>query len=339
MKQVRIAGERRAELVERPTPTLRDGWALVHIEAAPLCAEYKIFRSGRTVERLGHEAAGTVVECAGKTTVQPGDRVVVMPQYPCGTCEYCRSGEYIYCEDNLDQDAGTMAEYIAKPAWLLVPIPENVPTDLGSLACCGLGPSYGALARAGASAGAAVLVTGLGPVGLGAVVNGVYRGLRVIGVDGNAYRSALARDLGAVAVLDPHDPDVLDQIRALAGGRGPVLGVDCSGQVSAHRLQIDAAARRACLVFVGESTDTTPIRVSPDLIRKGLTVMGSWHYALTDVQNVMRVIQEFPGVERLVTHRFPLARVQEAFEVSESQQCGKVILQASGGESSGEVRW
>ncbi len=330
MRQVRIAAGRRAELVERPTPGLRDGWALVRIDAAPLCAEYKLFRSGRTGESLGHEAAGTVVECAGRTAVQPGDRVVVMPQYPCGTCDHCRSGEYIYCEDNLDDDAGTMAEYIAKPAWLLVPIPADVPTDLGALACCGLGPSYGALARASASAGATLLVTGLGPVGLGAVVNGVYRGLRVIGVDGNAYRAALARDLGAVAVLDPNDPDVLAQIRALSGGRGPGVGVDCSGHVDAHRLQLDAAARRACVVLVGESNEATPIRVSPDLIRKGLTVMGSWHYSLTDVPNVMRVIGEFPGVERLITHRFPFDRVQEAFEVSESQQCAKVILHPFG---------
>jgi len=326
MRQVRISGFRRAELVEVPMPALREGWALVKILAAPLCAEYKLFSSGRAFDAIGHEAAGVVVDTAQGASVRVGDRVVVMPQYPCGRCRHCARGEYIYCEDNLDWEAGTMAEYIAKPSWLLLPIPDDLPTDVGALACCGLGPSFGAETRAGVGNGTTLLVTGLGPVGLGAVVNGVHRGAQVVGVDQNPYRAQLALDLGAAAVLDPRDEDLLDKVRALFGGAGPDVGIDCSGVPAAQRLLIDAVRRRGVVVWVGESNVPTPITASPDLIRKGLTLMGSWHYPLQDVPRVMDVLGTFPRVDRLITHTFPMDQVQTAFEVSLSQNCAKVIL-------------
>lgn len=326
MRQVRIAGYRQAELETVPMPSLRDGWALVKILAAPLCAEYKLFRSGRPFHYIGHEAAGVVVERAAGASVDVGDRVVVMPQYPCGRCRHCTRGEFIYCKDNLDLDAGALAEYIAKPSWLLAPIPDDVTIDVGALACCGLGPSFGAEERAGVDGSTTLLVTGLGPVGLGAVVNGVHRGARVFGVDQNPFRAQLARDLGAAGVLDPRDDDVLQQVRAACGGDGPDVGVDCSGVPTAHRLLIDAVRSRGVVVLVGETMDPTPIRASPDMIRKGMTIMGSWHYALPDFPQVMDVLRTFAGVERLITHRFPLDQIQTAFEVSEEQRCGKVVL-------------
>jgi L-iditol 2-dehydrogenase len=332
MLEVAIRGPRRAELVQAQLEPLPEGWARVKILAAPLCAEYKLFRQGGPYAKLGHEAAGVVVEAAPGSTVQPGDRVVVMPQYPCGRCDLCLSGDYIYCRLGPDRDAGTLAQFIDKPSWLLLPVPPDMDLDRASLACCGLGPSFGVAERLGVDRFDTVLVTGLGPVGLGAVLNAVARGARVIGVEGNQFRADLARELGADVVLDPALPDLADQVRQAAGGDGPTRGIECSGTVAAQRLQIEAAARLGRIGFIGECRDELPIRVSPDLIRKGLTLIGSWHYPLPGVPRVLRLLAEMPQAERMITHRFDLSQIDAALRVSEAQRCGKIIVHPWGGE-------
>ncbi len=211
MQKAAIFGPRQAGLVEAPMPEAKENWALVKIHSAPMCTEYKAFVDGRVSSAHGHEAAGEVVDVAQPGRVKVGDRVVVMPQYPCGTCDLCLAGDYIFCEQTVDfaaftggeEGRATMAQFLLKPDWLLVPIPDDVSYDHASLACCGLGASFGAYQRLGTGAFDTVLVTGLGPVGLGAVVNGRYRGARVIGVESNPWRAQRALELGAEVVIDP----------------------------------------------------------------------------------------------------------------------------------------
>jgi threonine dehydrogenase-like Zn-dependent dehydrogenase len=102
--------------------------------------------------------------------------------------------------------------------------------------------------------------------------------------------------------------------------------LDCSGVVQAQRLGIDATHRKGQMAFVGESTDELPIRVGPDMLRKGLTLVGSWHYNLSDFPAIMQIIQESPLIDRLLSHVLPLSRIQEAFELSASHQAAKIIL-------------
>ena len=94
---------------------------------------------------------------------------------------------------------------MVKPDRLLPLIPDGVSYDLASMACCGLGPSFGALDAMGADAFDTGLVTGASPVGLGAIINACYRGARVIAVESAPYRVEKARALGAEAVIDPTD--------------------------------------------------------------------------------------------------------------------------------------
>ena len=151
---------------------------------------------------------------------------------PCGVWPLCISGKYIHCESIVDFHAfteggegrATMAQYLLKPDWLLPIIPEDISLQHGSMACCGLGPSFGAFERMGLNSFHTVMITGLGPVGLGAVVS--------------------------------------------------------------HRLCIDAARRRGQIAFVGQCHDETPLRVSADMISKGLTLVGSWHYNLKNVSHI-----------------------------------------------------
>jgi threonine dehydrogenase-like Zn-dependent dehydrogenase len=334
MKIAAILGERQAGLMDAPKPEAHDDRVVVKIHAAAMCAEYKAFVQGQHQSVMGHEAAGEVVEVAQPGPVKVGDRVVAMPLVGCGECALCVSGDYIHCRQtfalsgfvNPIPGSDTMAQYQQKPAWLLLPIPDDMPYERAVLSCCALGPSFGAFQALGLSAYDTVLITGAGPVGLGAVVNARFRGARVLVTESVPFRVERALELGAEAVFDPRDSESLAKIQALTGGLGVDCALDCSGNVHAERFCIDAARPKGRVAFIGESYDDLTIKVSPDMIRKGLTIMGGWHYNLADFPKVMQVIQRSPVVDRLISHVFPMSRIQEAFETSASNATAKIIL-------------
>ena len=334
MKKLKIAGAGRSEQLEVPRPKAKGDWALVKIMVAPMCTEYEDFSSGAECECLGHEAAGEVVEIDKKGSVNLGDRVVVMPQYPCGICDLCRAGDYIYCENTFDfpgytgSDHGseTYAQYILKPSWLLAKIPDSMTYEHASMLCCGLGPTFGAMKEMGTGKKDDVLITGLGPVGLGGIINGIYMGARIIGVSRNSYRNKLAMKLGAETVLHPDDPGIREKILDLTGGKGVDMSIDCAGAESAQQLCINATKRRGQVAFVGESADLT-VHVSDQLIRNGLTLHGIWHYNLKHIPEIFSVAKIFgKELDRLITHTFPLNKVEEAWELQSRRMCGKVLL-------------
>ncbi len=171
-----------------------------------------------------------------------------------------------------------------------------------------------------------VLITGMGPVGLGGVINGIFRKARIIAVVGNPYRAQLAGELGAQAVLDPQDPHLLGKIKETTGNLGADFAIDCSGNAAAQRLCIDGTRRQGAVSFVGESEDLN-IKVSEDLIRKGIALIGIWHYNLNDIPKLWQVVRASRELlSRMITHTFPLAKVDEAWKLQITRQCGKVIL-------------
>lgn len=328
MKVAAMFGNQKAGLVEKPDPTPKEDFVLVKVHALPMCTEYKAFKNGAKGDHFGHEAAGKVVEVAQPGQVKAGDRVVVQPQYPCGKCPLCLKGDFIHCQNGHGPGEGTAtyAQYVLKTDWLCSPIPDGISYEHASMACCGLGPTFGAMQQMRVNALDSVLITGLGPVGLGGVINARYRGARVIGVEPHPYRANLAKELGAEVVLDSNDEDLLQQIMGLTDGVGVDKAVDCSGASSAHRLMIDATRRKGQAAFVGEGGEF-PLAASRDMIRKGLVLRGNWHYNLGDYPKLMKVIQESPEqLDRFITHTFPMSQVQKAWELQITGNCGKVVL-------------
>jgi L-iditol 2-dehydrogenase len=341
MKKAVVTGKRQAELVDMPIPQPKQDWALVKMQVVPMCTEYKAWLNGpRTeggrIDALGHEGVGEVVEVAQPCGVQVGDRVVLMAAGPCGRCAYCRSGNFFHCSNPTSYAAftgeaeptGAYAQYRLGAAWLLPQIPDDLSYEHAAMAWCGLGPTFGAMQTARVDAYDTVLITGAGPVGQGGIVNAKYRGARVIVTEPEPWRAERARLLGADVVLDPRDADVLAQIRGLtAGGLGVTCAVECAGVTASQRLCIDATRSKGRVCFVAESSDPLPIVVSPDMLRKGLTLIGQWHYSLNDFDQMVQLIRATGDkLEVLISHRFPMSRVQDALALSATHQCGKIVL-------------
>lgn len=334
MKIAAISGEKQVELLEKPVPKPHGDIVVVKVLVAPACTEYKMYEAGHKSETLGHEAAGEVAFVDKSTTVKVGDRVVAMPLFACGYCELCVTGDYIHCqhgrdpqsETNSECGTATYAQYLLKPDWLLLPVPAELSLEHAAMACCGLGPTFGAMQRLRVDAFDTVVITGMGPVGLGGVINGVQRGARIIAVESQPYRAKLAYDLGARAVINPNDPDALKQIRALTGGLGADKAIDCTGVASAQLLLTESVRRRGEVAFVGEGNELT-LHVSNHMIRKGLTLHGSWHWNLRDAPRLWQVIkEESAAIDKLITHRFALSQVRDAWELQLTGNCGKVLL-------------
>lgn len=330
MKVVKMAG-RKAELIDVPDPKIKREYVLVKNHVAPMCTEYHAFKNGQESSSLGHEAAGEVVEIAQPGRFQVGDRVVAMPLYGCGVCRLCLAGDYIHCEQGVDplticdspSGIATYAQYLIKPDRLLIPIPDGMSYEHASMACCGMGPTFGAMQKMNVTAFDTVLITGMGPVGIGGVLNARYRGARVIAVEGHPYRAALAKSLGAEAVIDPQDERALDQIRELTGGNGADKAVETSGTPASKPFLIKSVRRRGEVAFIGWSGQVD----ASEIIAKGLVVHGIWHWNLADAALVMQAIHGSADLlKKSITHTFPMSKIQEVFELQITGNCGKVLL-------------
>lgn len=334
MKVATIFEDGSAGLSDVPDPESVNNMAVVKVYVAPMCTEYKALLGKRAGKNFGHEAVGEVVAIERPGRIQIGDRVIVQPGAPCGSCYICLCGDYIYCENGLrgfptgfKPNTSTMAQFLNKVDWLLTPIPDEMSYEHASMACCGLGPTYGAVRKMNVNSYDTVLITGLGPVGLGGVINSTYLGANVIGVDPNPYRAKLALGLGAAAVFDPDDDDILDKIKQETDGHlGVDKAMDCSGSASAHRLIIDAVRRRGEVSFIGEGK-SFPLFASDDMLRKGISLHGIWHYNISDSLNLIKVIeQNSDKLDKFITHKFPMSQVQHAWELQGTMACGKVLL-------------
>jgi len=331
------------EVLEQPTPRAKGDLVVVEIGVVPMCTEFKQRKSGPALNILGHEAAGIVVDAGQSSRVAVGDRVAVMPHYGCGTCWLCTAGDYMYCQNQRDvlsetvQDYGTAtyAQYVLKPDWLLAPIPEDISLEHGSLACCGLGPSLTAMERMHVRALDTLLVSGCGPVGLGAIIHGIVRGARVFAIETHPYRAELALKLGAQRVFDPRQDDVVDQIRAATrDARGVDASVETSGAPGTSRTVARATRARGQISFVAWGADLD----LPPLVPLGLDIHGCWHWNhLTSASAMWETIRKAgPLLDTMVTHTLGLDQVSEAMDIQDTGNCGKILLLPNGHEQ--EIR-
>jgi len=317
---------------ERPEPQAKGDIVKVKLIVCPMCTEWQAWSIGKESHELGHEGVGLVVDAAASKMLKTGDRVVVMPHAGCGMCPACLSGEHILCTDQRDLLAetgsrsgiGCYAQYLLKPDYLLWKVPADLSTMHAAMAVCALGPTFTAMRRMAVTARDAVVVSGCGAVGLGAIVNARTIGARVIALEINPYRMELAASLGAEMVLDPRDPELIAKVRAATGGYGADAAIETSNNPSAPPAVLELVRPRGRLAVVTWSGEV-PV---PRITGKGIDIFGCWHWNHQEHGEEMaqRVRLAGPLLDKFMTHRFALEDVEEAFALQATGQCGKVML-------------
>ena len=281
----------------------------------------------------GHEPAGQIVEAGpGLKRFEVGDRVIVYHISGCGVCYDCRRGYMISCS-SLHRAAygwqrnGGMAPYILADEKDLVFLPDSLSYTDGAQVACGFGTVYEALEKIGVNGNDAVLVVGLGPVGLAALMLARAMGAQLlVGVELQKDRIDLAKKLGLAHHVIKPGPKALQTLKDLSGGRGFERAVDCSANADGRALAIRATRQWGRIAFVGEG-GTVAFNPSPDIIHDQKTIYGSWVTSIWLMEDLVeRLVRWGIHPEDLVTHRFPLEKADEAYRLMASGACGKVAI-------------
>lgn len=284
----------------------------------------------------GHEAGG-VVEKVGEAVenVKVGDRVSVFHIFGCGHCEMCRKGYPMYCVTpsaagvlNVTTD-GAMADYLRVPSWPCLRLPGELSfIDGAVLSCAGL-TAYQILTKLDLTARDTIAVYGLGPVGECAVLIAKAIGARVIGVDVVPERIVLAEKLGVDEPVNAAQMDPVERIRSVtARKRGADAAIDTTGNPEATRnaLRSVKPLGKVGIVGVGAGMDQ-PVLPAGMIMGNGIWVTGTRVSNINlyfDLVNFM--LDRKLSFDRIVTHRFPLEKAEEAFRLFDTLTTGKVAF-------------
>jgi propanol-preferring alcohol dehydrogenase len=278
----------------------------------------------------GHEPAGEVVAVgADVTAVRPGDRVAIHLAFGCGECRFCLQGYEFLCPTwkclGFDVDGGD-ADYLVAPARNCLTLPDAISYEVGAVMTDMVGTQYDAQRRLQVSGTTSVAIFGLGPMGGAGVLVAKGRGARVIAVDVLESRLELARALGADETINSREVDVVARLRELTQGEGVDVAIDASGNPAGQNAALDATRKFGSVAFIGESRETT-FNPSDQFIRKMLTVIGAWYFPVWEWEEIARfVVERRIPVERLITHRFPLAEAPEAFRLFDQRLTEKAVF-------------
>lgn len=309
------------------------GELLLRVGANALCGTDRLQYEGGASVTPGHEAAGTVV-AAGSGTATPVGRAgaVYLMDY-CGACRSCRGGHTNQCiakrcDYGFTVDGGYAPyEVVSERCFFSA---EELDAGEATMLLDVMGTSTHAIGRAQRARDdiGSVLVAGAGPIGLGLVAMApllLGEDVHVFVTDVAPYRLSLVEGLGAVPILlgrdDPagvlrdHGLDTVD------------AAFDAAGKAAARRQALDLLGRRGVLVIIGHGEGFS-VEVSPDLIAPERSVLGSEYFrydGLAPNLDLLRANRE--RLSKIITHRFALKDIGEAFETFVAGETGKVVIE------------
>jgi threonine dehydrogenase-like Zn-dependent dehydrogenase len=209
----------------------------------------------------------------------------------------------------------------------LIALPDALSYADGAQVACGFGTVYEGLEKIGINGNHAVLITGLGPVGL--ATGALCRKLganKIIGIDVVPERMQIALDLGLCDAVFTSGSDNVDQVRELTGGFGVERAVDCSANSVARTTAIRATRKWGKIVFLGEG-GTVEFNPSPDIIHDQKTIYGSWVTSTWLMEELVeRLVRWNLHPADIITHRFALGSAADAYSLMASGKCGKVAV-------------
>ena len=329
-------------VVEKPDPELEaPDDAIVRVEATGVCgSDLHIYHGRVQIEPgfiIGHEYVGTVEAIGdGVTSVAVGDRVLGCFQVACGTCWFCRHGNFHKCDGSrtfghgatLGGLQGTQAERALVPHANLTlrRVPDGLSDDVALFAGDVAGTGYHATVGAGIRAGDTAVVLGLGPVGLCAVQAALVAGAaQVVAIDTVEQRLEMARTFGAQPVhLTEQDPRA--EIKALTEGRGVDLSVDAVGDPRALELAIRLTRKCGTVSVVGVYAERIEVHMGLAWI-KALKIVTGHANVIAHLDPVLALLSSGRlDPSPLVTHHMPLADAAEAYAMYDRREALKIVL-------------
>jgi threonine 3-dehydrogenase len=278
---------------------------------------------------VGHEFCGEIVQMGIEVRgFNVGDRVSAEGHITCGVCRNCRAGRRHLCMNTVGVGVnrpGAFAEYLSVPAFNAFKLPDAIGDDMASI----LDPLGNATHTALSFdlVGEDVLITGAGPIGIMAVAIAKYAGARhVVITDINDYRLDLARKMGATAAVNV-TTDLLDKTMLDLGmEEGFDVGMEMSGNPQAFRDMLRTMHHGGKVALLGIPPAETAIDWN-QVIFKGLELKGIYGREMFETWYKMSsMLQSGLNIEPVITHHFPIDEYLPAFELMESGQTGKVIL-------------
>jgi threonine 3-dehydrogenase len=322
-----------------PKPAAGPGEVLIAVRHAGVCgtdlhiADWDPWAQGRLKPPLviGHEFAGEIEACGdGVTELKVGQPVTAEGHIVCGHCLQCRTGNSHVCKNTriigVDRD-GAFAEYIVMPATNVLAL-DGIPTEVGAI-MDPMGNAFHTVLTADIP-GSTVFIVGCGPIGCFAV--GIARAAgatKVLASDVNPKRLALATKMGAHVTINAATDDVVKTVLAETGGEGADVVCEMSGVPSALHQAFAAVSLGGRVQLLGIPKNEVPINFADEIIFKGITIYGvigrkmylTWH----QMRRYLTAGQFDP--RPVITHKFPLAKIDDALAAIRSGDAGKVILE------------
>ncbi len=313
------------EVTEVPTPSPGAGEVLVRVAGCGLCHTdlhyidhgVKSFKQPPLI--LGHEIAGTIERLGdGVTDREVGDRVLIPAVLSCGRCSYCCGGRANLCSElimlgnNID---GGYAEFVVVPAGELVTVPESIPLERAGVIADALSTPYHAVKRRGrVQPDDTVAVVGCGGVGLNVVQCATVAGARVIAVDINEKRLAVARDLGAVETVNPNEADRPDKrIRKLTDG-GVDVAFEAIGTPATIQLAFSLLRRGGRLCVIGYSHKEVTLSAAR-LMYYELELVGSLGCSSSEYPEIIGLIEAGRlKLDPIVSGTIPLVEINDGLD-------------------------
>lgn len=280
---------------------------------------------------MGHEFAGKVLKIgSGVTKVKVNDIVSSETHLVCGTCEFCKRGEYHICENTkiigVDTD-GCFAEYIKMPEFNL--IVNNMDIDPKFLSIQEpLGNAVHTMLHFDIK-DKDIAIVGCGPIGLmGVNIAKAMHSKKIIAIEINPYRIELAKKLGAHVVINPLEEDVIKRVLEETNGRGVDVVCEFSGNKSAIESSFKYIKAGGKMSMLGITPDLIKFDLSNDFIFKGITMYGVIGRILFETwDQVTALIKNHQlDLDLIVTHTLPLKDVKKGMEIMISGNSGKVVL-------------
>ena len=326
-----------------PKPEPGPGEVLIAVRHAGVCgtdlhiADWNAWAQGRIHPPLviGHEFAGEIESVGdGVTGLRAGHLVTAEGHIVCGHCLQCRTGNSHICQNTriigVDRD-GAFAEYIAMPATNVLTLDGGtIPTEVGAI-MDPMGNAFHTVLTGGAEIpGSTVFIVGCGPIGCFAV--GIARAAgatKVLASDINPKRLALAATMGAHVTINAKKDDVVKTVLAETGGEGADVVCEMSGVPSALHQAFAAVRMGGRVQLLGIPDGEVPMDFANEIIFKGITVYGVIGRKMYQTWHQMRrfLIGGQFDPRPVITHKFPLTKIDDALAAIRSGDAGKVILE------------